>query len=64
MTPIDTPNQPKKLKVSQADKEKEARTVRHVFTDHLYRSQNLAETLDVSTTIWDHSLVVHGLSVS
>jgi hypothetical protein len=43
MTPIYTPNQPKKLKVSQADKEKEARTVRHVFTDHPYRSQNLAD---------------------
>jgi hypothetical protein len=32
MTPTDTPNQPK-IKVSQVDKEKEARTIRQVFTD-------------------------------
>jgi hypothetical protein len=46
MTPIDTPNQPK-IKVSQADKEKEAQTVHQVFTDYPYRSQNLAEPLNV-----------------
>jgi hypothetical protein len=46
MTPIDTPNQPK-IKVSQADKEKEARTVRQVFADYPYRSQNLVDPFDV-----------------
>jgi hypothetical protein len=61
MTPIDTPNQPK-IKVSQADKEKEARTVRQVFTDRAYRSQNLTEPLHVWTRISDRPSVLHGLS--
>jgi hypothetical protein len=60
MTPIHTPNQPK-IKVSQADKEKEARTVRHVFTNCPYRSQNLTEPLDVWTRISDRPSVVHEL---
>jgi hypothetical protein len=63
MTPIDTPNQPK-IKVSQADKEKEARTVRQVFADYPYRSQNLVDPFDVWTRISDRPLVVHGLSVT
>jgi hypothetical protein len=63
MTPIDTPNQPK-IKVSQTDKEKEALTVRQVFTDRPYRLQNLAEPLDVWTRISDRPSVVHGLSDS
>jgi hypothetical protein len=63
MTPIDTPNQPK-IKVSQTDKEKEARAIRQVFTDRLYGSQNLAEPLDVWTRISDRPSVVHGLSDS
>jgi hypothetical protein len=45
MTLIDTPNQ-LKIKVSQADKEKEARTVRQVFMACPYRSQNLTKPLD------------------
>jgi hypothetical protein len=53
-----------KIKVSQAIKEKEAQTIHQVFTDRPYRSQNLAETLDVQTTISDRPLFVHGLSVS
>jgi hypothetical protein len=54
----------KKIIVSQADKEKEVRTVRQVFTDRPYRSQNLVEPLDDWTTILDRLSVDHGLSVS
>jgi hypothetical protein len=63
MTPIDTPNQPK-IKVSKADTEKKAWTVRQVFTDYPYRSQNLVEPLDDWTRISDRPLLVHGLSIS
>jgi hypothetical protein len=62
MTPIDTPNQQKKIEVSQADKEKEAWTVRWVFMNRPYRSQNLAEPLDDWTTILDCLSIDHGLS--
>jgi hypothetical protein len=53
-----------KKKVSKANKEKETRTVRQLFTDRLYRSQNLTETLDVWTTILDRPLLIHGLPVN